>query len=195
MSASPESSRDRSQDQVLMARIAQRDPTALSQLYDVYARIIYSVAYRSLGSVEESEEVVLDVFAQVWKTAERYDSQKGRVDAWLFMMARSRVLDRLRKTQRLGKVEDATMQAERSVPKTTHDPIEQVAVKERRQQVFAALAQLPPEQRQVIELAYYNGLSHSEIATATNLSLGTVKTRIRLGLSKLRILLGSWETS
>ena len=90
-----------------MTQIAQQDQTALSQLYDRYAQIIYSIAYRSLGSVEESEEVLMDVFAQVWRTADRYDQAKARVDTWLFMIARSRIYDRLRSGQRRGKVKDA----------------------------------------------------------------------------------------
>ena len=79
-----------------VARIAEQEQAALSQLYDRYARILYAVAFKTLGSAEESEEVVLDVFAQVWRTATRYDAGKGRVDTWLFMITRSRVLDRLR---------------------------------------------------------------------------------------------------
>jgi RNA polymerase sigma-70 factor, ECF subfamily len=84
----------------LLKRIVKQDQTALSQLYDRYARIIYSMAFRSLRSVEESEEAVLDVFAQVWRIAERYDVKKGKADSWLFLLARSRILDRLRKLHR-----------------------------------------------------------------------------------------------
>ncbi|MEB3294647.1 MAG: sigma-70 family RNA polymerase sigma factor [Synechococcales bacterium] len=186
---SPEVAQQWSEDRLLVERLVQQDQSALSALYDRYARVVYSIAYRSLGSVEESEEVVLDVFSQVWKTAERYDASKARVDSWIFMMARSRILDRLRKVQRVGKIEAASVEIAVQEPKTESDPVESLAVRERRKQVFAALAQLPPEQRRVIELAYYQGLSHSEIANLTQLSLGTVKTRIRLGLSKLRNLL------
>ncbi|SRR5579883_1952172 len=178
----------------LLLRIAQQDQDALAELYDRYARILYSVAFKSLRSVEESEEVVLDVFSQVWRTAARYDVTKGRVDSWLFMMTRSRVLDRLRRLQRTTKVTLASENfAEIQTPKSNVDPIENVLISERRAQVLAALSQLPDEQRQVIELAYYGGLTQSEIAAQTQLSLGTVKTRIRLGLSKLRVALGTWE--
>ena len=180
----------------LLIRIAQHDQAALSALYDRYARILYAVAFRSLRSVEESEEVVLDVFAQVWRTAARYDVSKGRVDSWLFMMTRSRVLDRLRILQRAAKV---TLVSENAAEIQTTapgvDPIENVLISERRDRVLAALSQLPAEQRQVIELAYYKGLTQSEIAAQTNLSLGTVKTRVRLGLTKLRVALGNWEPS
>ena len=180
----------------LLIRIAQHDQAALAELYDRYARVLYSVAFSSLRSAEESEEVVLDVFAQVWRTAARYDIAKGRVDSWLFMMTRSRILDRLRSLQRAAKV---TLASENSAEiQTTNpgvDPIESVLISERRDRVLDALSQLPDEQRQVIELAYYKGLTQAEIAAQTNLSLGTVKTRVRLGLIKLRVALGPWEPS
>ncbi|HEY9601850.1 MAG TPA: sigma-70 family RNA polymerase sigma factor [Allocoleopsis sp.] len=178
---------------LLLKRIAQQDQSALAQLYQRYARVIYAVAFKSLGSVEESEEIVLDVFSQVWRTAERYDATKGRVDTWLFMMTRSRVLDRLRSLQRATKTENASVEAEIQSIKVSVDPVEDVLTRERRTQVLAALSQLPDEQRLVIELAYYQGLTQSEIAAQLGLSLGTVKTRIRLGLNKLRATLGNWK--
>jgi RNA polymerase sigma factor (sigma-70 family) len=180
-------------DMALIAKITQQDADALSQLYDRYARIIQAVAFKSLGSIEESEEVVVDVFAQVWRTAERYDPTKARVDTWLFMMARSRVLDRLRTYQRTAKVTHASVEMAIQSTKSSIDPVEDAIVLERRAQVLAALQRLPQEQRQVIELAYYSGFSHSEIAAQTGLSLGTVKTRIRLGLNKLQGALGAWQ--
>jgi len=185
-----------SHEAVLLIRVAQHDEAALAELYDRYARVLYSVAFRSLRSAEESEEVVLDVFAQVWRTAARYDGTKGRVDSWLFMMTRSRVLDRLRSLQRAAKVTLASENFAEIQPTTPGvDPLVNVLIAERRDRVLAALSQLPKEQRQVIELAYYKGLTQSEIAAQTNLSLGTVKTRVRLGLSKLRVALGNWEPS
>lgn len=174
----------------LIERIAQREQSALSELYDCYARFIYAVAYKSLNSVEEAEEVVLDVFAQVWRIAPQYDPAKSRVDTWLFMLARSRILDRLRALQRISKKAAASVaaaQIQSSQPDV--DLIEDLSMAERRQQVLSALSQLPAEQRRVIEMAYYQGLSHSQIAAETGLSLGTVKTRIRLGLGKLRHIL------
>lgn len=193
MSLPPEDDPKLFDEASLLARIAQQDKSALAQLYDRYARVIYSVAYKSLGLVEESEEIVLDVFSQVWRTASRYDATKGRVDTWLFTIARTRILDRLRRLQRTAKTKMASMDSQIQSTKVSVDPIEDVLLKERRTQVLAALSQLPKEQRQVIELAYYKGLTHSEIACQTGLSLGTVKTRIRLGLSKLRVALGVWE--
>jgi RNA polymerase sigma-70 factor, ECF subfamily len=171
-------------DSSLIQQIVNQNRAALSALYDRYARVVYSVAYRSLNSVEESEEVVMDVFAKIWTTAASYDSTKARVDTWIFMMARSRVLDRLRSKQRRGKVTTAITVFD--TPTTTTDASLDLEVAERRQVVLTALASLPAEQRQVLELAYYQGWSQREIAEHTGTALGTVKTRIRLGLEKLR---------
>jgi RNA polymerase sigma-70 factor, ECF subfamily len=174
-------------DIVLLTQIANRDPTALSQFYDRYSRIIYAMAFRSLRSAEESEEVVLDVFAQVWRIADRYDASKSRADTWLFMLARSRMLDRLRKIQRRVPATGQVLDIEEiQVASGSVDPIDAAVIAERREQVITVMNTLPKEQRLVLELAYYEGLSHGEIALKTGIALGTVKTRIRLGLNKLR---------
>ncbi|WP_448603109.1 sigma-70 family RNA polymerase sigma factor [Thermoleptolyngbya sp.] len=183
-----------SEEAHLLARIAQQDQSALSSLYDRYARVLYSLAFRILGSVEEAEEIVLDVFSQVWKLAGRYDPQRGRVDAWLFMLTRSRSLDRLRSLQRISKAVESSTEAAKIVPQTQiSDPTEDVLIHERRDRVLSAMQRLPVEQREVIELAYYQGLTHVEIAAKTGKSLGTVKTRIRLGLNKLRQVLDALD--
>jgi RNA polymerase sigma-70 factor, ECF subfamily len=172
----------------LLVKIAQGDRIALSQLYDRYSRMIYAIAWKSLNSVEDCEEVVLDVFAQVWRIADKFDPEKGSIEQWLFTLARSRILDRLRKLQRLSKVTEAIDAGkEIEFPTVSVDPIEALAIVERRQQVLAVLSTIPLAQREVIELAYYQGLTHTEIAALTGLSLGTVKTRLRLGLSKLKV--------
>ena len=172
----------------LLTKIAAGDRTALSQLYDRYSRMIYAIAWKSLNSVEDCEEVVLDVFAQVWKIADRFDADKGSVEQWIFTLARSRIIDRLRKIQRLNKV-DIAIEAGKEIefPTTSVSPFESVEIAEGRQQMIAALDLIPVAQRQVIEMAYYQGLTHTEIAAALGLSPGTVKTRLRLGLSKLRV--------
>ncbi|MEM7793034.1 MAG: sigma-70 family RNA polymerase sigma factor [Cyanobacteria bacterium P01_C01_bin.118] len=173
----------------LINRMVQGEQAALGQLYDRYARVMYSLAFKMLGSVEEAEEVVLDVFAKAWRTAARYDASRSRVDSWLFLMTRSRSLDRLRQRQRQTKVvEAATNTAQIS---SSNLPDDELLIAERRTVVTEALAELPAEQRVVIELAYYKGLSQSEIAKQTGLPLGTVKTRIRLGLRKLKQTLGT----
>ncbi|KAM3100168.1 sigma-70 family RNA polymerase sigma factor [Phormidesmis sp. 146-12] len=184
----------KSEEALLLAKVAQKDQAALSQLYDRYARIIHAIAHKSLRSTEESEEVVLDVFSQIWRTADRYDPTRARVDTWIFMLVRSRILDRLRSLQRATKTEMASIEAVQiQSGKSSVDPIEDALILERRDIVSTALSKLPDEQRQVIELAYYKGLSQSEIAAEVGASLGTVKTRVRLGLSKLRTALGNWQ--
>jgi RNA polymerase sigma-70 factor, ECF subfamily len=181
-------------DTLLVKRIAQGDRAALSILYDRYARIIYGLAFKSLRSVEESEEVVLDIFAQIWRIADRYDGQKGRADSWIFLLARSRIIDRLRKIKRSSTPLSTSMEGiEIQLQADDVDLFEKVLIKERRDRVLAAMAILPPEQRMVIELAYYQGLTQSQIVAKTGLALGTVKTRIRLGLNKLKLALGTKE--
>jgi len=178
-----------SDETCILQRIAERDQTALSLLYDRYARIVYTLAYRVLNSAEESEEIVLDVFSQVWRSAASYDSKRGRVDAWLFMLTRSRALDRLRSHARFHKAiaasEDALM-----MHSHTDSPEEDALIQERNSYIMSCIRELPVEQRLVLDLAYFSGLSHSEIAAKTGISLGTVKTRIRLGLKKLREAIG-----
>lgn len=181
---------DQTDDLALITQVAQHNQGALSLLYDRYAHILYSVAFKMLGSVEETEEIVLDVFAQVWRIASTFDRHRSRVDSWLFMLTRSRTLDRLRQKQRQTKIMDASTvaaQVQGSTPVAL--PEESLLIQERRDRVQAAMAQIPPEQRQVIEMAYYQGLTQSLIAAQLEISLGTVKTRIRLGLNKLRGLL------
>jgi len=170
----------------ILQRIVDRDQAALSALYDRYARIIYSLAYRVLGSPEESEEVVLDVFNQVWRSASNYNLAKGKVDTWLFMLTRSRALDRLRALTRAAKFNNACEDEAAVLPSQIASPEEEILISERRDRIVAVLQQLPVEQREAIELAYYKGLTHIQIAATTGKSLGTVKTRIRLGLAKLR---------
>lgn len=177
-------------DASLLKRMATGDRSALSALYDRYARIIYGLAFKSLRSVEESEEVVLDIFAQVWRIAERYDEKKGQVDTWLFTLARSRIIDRLRKIKRTNpSIIKSIDLADIQLKADDTELLEEVLIKERREIVIAAMQTLPHEQRLIIELAYYQGLTQSQIAAETGLPLGTVKTRIRLGLTKLKLAL------
>jgi RNA polymerase sigma factor (sigma-70 family) len=174
-------------DIYLLHQIVDRDQAAVSTLYDRYARIIYSIAYKILGSQEESEEVVIDVFNQVWRSAASYNPSKARVDTWLFMITRSRALDRFRALRRNTKVNLACINAG-ELPPQTPTPEENLLIAERCDRLKNVLAQLPPEQRKVLELAYYDGLTHAQIAAITGKSLGTIKTRIRLGLAKLKFM-------
>jgi RNA polymerase sigma-70 factor (ECF subfamily) len=178
--------RARDQDWVvLIRRIAVGDQAAMAALYDATSRLVYSLILRILGDPSTAEEVLLDAYTQVWRQAANYDCDRGTPLAWLMTIGRSRALDRLRagwqehqRREPLDAVNNAASQ--------TANPEEATATDERRRLVGAALTSLAPEQREVIELAYYSGLSHSEIALQIGLPLGTVKTRIRLGMNKLR---------
>ena len=168
----------------LVARVAAGDETGLGELYDATSRLIYSLVLRIVSDAATADEVTLDVYKQVWRQASRYDPARGGPLAWLTTIARSRALDRLRAgRQELLREEPL----ETAVQYAASDDVERdAAAAETRVIVQRALAELTPEQRQVLELAYYSGLSQSEIAAKLNQPLGTVKTRTRLGMIKLR---------
>ncbi|HEX8476518.1 MAG TPA: sigma-70 family RNA polymerase sigma factor [Pyrinomonadaceae bacterium] len=182
------SSGTRSGEQVnLIQRIACGDQHALSSLYDTTNRLMYGLVLRILKDTGAAEEVMLDVYTQVWRQAAQYNDRRGTPMAWLTTIARSRAIDRLRAghAQYLrDEPLDLTTQTA-----TTENLEEALAMRETQRTVRTALGQISPEQREVIELAYYSGLSHSEIAAQLAQPLGTVKTRIRLGMMRLRELL------
>ena len=175
-------------DQALLARVSRGDAAALRALYDSCSARALSVAHRVLGTRSEAEEVVQETFVQVWRQATTYDASRGGAMAWIATIARSRALDRLRTRAASDR---AVARSEDPDPVAEPAPVELAAQRELRTQVIAALAALPQEQRSAIELAYYEDLSHSEIAARLGDPLGTVKTRVRLGLAKLAMLLGS----
>ena len=172
----------------MIKQIAGGDQSALSELYDATSRLIYGLVLRILSDAATAEEVLLDVYSQVWRQAGSYDYERGSPLAWLTTMARSRAIDRLRsgkqEQQRKEPLETAHGEAA-----SGDDPEEATVLSERRKLVRSALNSLTHEQREVIELAYYSGLSHSEIAARLGQPLGTVKTRTRMGMIKLRELL------
>ena len=177
-------------DSDLVATAARGDEHGLGQLYDRYGAVLYAVAYRIVGQRADAEEVVLEAFAQAWREAPRFEAGRGSVAGWLTMIARSRALDLIRARSRRERI-TATAAADR--PETPPamgafraDPASAVEHDERRQQVRQALDTLSPPQRQAIELAYFEGLSQTEIAERLEEPLGTVKTRVRLGMQKLR---------
>jgi RNA polymerase sigma-70 factor (ECF subfamily) len=173
----------------LIREAAGGDQQALAALYDATSRTVYGLLLRILSDASAAEEVLLDVYEQVWRQAAQYSRERGSPLAWLTTIARSRAIDRLRRgrreQQRTEPLEGvfATARAEGASAE------EDVMAGEVRAVVRKALDSLAPEQREVIELAYYGGMSHSEIAAARGLPLGTVKTRTRLGLMRLREML------
>jgi RNA polymerase sigma-70 factor (ECF subfamily) len=182
--------RERDQDLIsLVQRVAAGDQAALAALYDTTNRLVYGLVLRVLGDASSAEEVLLDVYTQVWRQANSYDTNRGAPLAWLTTIARSRAIDRLRsgwQDQQRKEPLDVLGDA----PAGAASPEDMTVASERQRFVRAALNSLTPEQREVIELAYYSGLSHSEIAAKLNQPLGTVKTRTRLGMMKLREALG-----
>lgn len=177
-------------DADLVAQMAAGDERAAASLYDKYGPTLYAVAYRMLGQRFDAEEVVLEAFAQAWRGAARFEGERGSVAAWLTMMTRSRALDLVRSRQRRTRItETAARENPTSSPAMggwPEKPGDAVESDERRKRVAIALADLSPPQRQAIELAYFEGLSQSEIAERLSEPLGTVKTRMRLGMQKLR---------
>ena len=178
---------DECSDQSLVSRVCQDDAAAFSVLYDRYVRSVYALAAHMLDP-QEAEDVVQEVFLRLWKKAHQYQETRGAFSTWLFAIARYNVLDRLRKyhqQQRLDKAWDIEILF--SQPLSEHSEVEEQFWQNHiGENVLYALSGLPAEQRRVLVLAYFSGLSHATIANHLGLPLGTVKKRIRLGLAKLR---------
>jgi RNA polymerase sigma-70 factor (ECF subfamily) len=168
----------------LIVRVRQGDQTALGSLYDQTSRLVYGLALRVLGDPEDAEEVTMDVYMQVWKRASDYDESRGSPIAWLLTLGRSRAIDRLRSSARARRQDDAF-----TVVEDTTTPHQDIEISERRRFVHQARATLSPEQREAIEIAYFSGLSHFEIADKLGQPVGTIKTRIRSGMIRLKRLL------
>jgi len=173
-------------DVELLKAIAARDEAALAQLYDRYRVILFGLLLRILNSREEAEDVLQEVFLQVWRRAADFDENRGRPFTWLVTLARSRGIDRLRT---LGARERVATAGARDEADAVSDAASDAFRSEQREAVNNALAQLPDEQKRLLLLAYFDGLSQSEIAARVGAPLGTVKTRMRTGMMKLRQLL------
>jgi len=178
----------------LLAAIAAGDRDAFSRFYDLTAPMAFGLIRRVLRDPEAAAEVLQEVFWQVWQDAPRYDPTRGTPEAWLVMRAKTRAIDRLRSIRRRDRTFVAPV--DESVAQRSPDQAPNPAVAaEDRSLIQTALAQLPEPQRRVIELAFFEGLTHSEIATRLGEPLGTVKTRARLGLDRLRGVLGGGRLS
>jgi RNA polymerase sigma-70 factor (ECF subfamily) len=168
------------------------DEAALGDFYDRWCPVVSGLINRMLKSADDVEDVVEETFWQAWRQAQRYTAERGSVQTWLLTIARTRALDRLRASRRLREesIDDATATAGAGATEeattSSSDPLLDVEHAERRRLVLAALAELPREQRETLELGYFGGLSQSEIAEQTGQPLGTIKTRMRLALLKLR---------
>jgi len=176
----------------LMKAIVRQDEAALAELYDRYRVILFGLLVRILNSREEAEDVLQEVFIQVWRRAADFDETRGRPFTWLVTLARSRGIDRLRS---LAARERVAIAGAREASEEVSDAVADAFRSEQRGLITSALAQLPDDQKRPLMLAYFDGLTQSEIATKLDAPLGTVKTRMRAGLTKLRELLGNKSAS
>jgi RNA polymerase sigma-70 factor (ECF subfamily) len=175
-------------DAAVLRRIVERQPDALAELYDRFSPTLLALARRILGSSADAEEVLQEVFVHVWSHAQRYDPARSSVSTWLVLITRSRAIDRLRSRGVVERTHTAAGQAAAvsSESYTSPEALQNVFIRQRHERVQREMATLPAEQRQVLEMAFYEGLSQSEIAAKAGLPLGTVKTRTLLAMRKLR---------
>ncbi len=171
--------RDPGDEMRLVARIRSGDQPAMSELYDRYSKVVYAVALRVLQDAAGAEDVLQDVFLQLWRNPDAFDASRGSLAAWLAVIARHRSIDRLRKRRPETDIEDCVIASGPDL----RDETERTLLIEK---VRGALDVMNPEQRQAMELAFFQGLTHTEIAEKTGEPLGTIKTRIRSGLQQLR---------
>jgi RNA polymerase sigma-70 factor (ECF subfamily) len=176
---SPVNHGDASADMRLVARIRAGDQQSMSELYDRYAKVVYAVALRVLQDAGAAEDVLQDVFLQLWRNPDAFDASRGNLAAWLAVISRHRSIDRLRKRRPETDIEDCVIAGGPDV----RDEAEHKLMIEK---VRGVLAEMSSDQRNVLELAFFQGLTHTEIAEKTGEPLGTVKTRIRSGLQQLR---------
>lgn len=175
----PAEARPDSPDARLVSAIRSGDEQAMAQLYDRYSSIVYSVALRILGDVGAAEDILQDVFMQLWRNPMAFDASRGRLRAWLAVIARHRAIDTLRKRQPETDIADVTVSVQ-------PDMASEAERKHALEKIRTTLGMMAAAQRSVLEMAFFEGLTHSEIATRTGEPLGTVKTRIRSGLLTLR---------
>ena len=163
----------------LIKRICSGDDTAMADMYDRYSGIVYGVALRVLGDASAAEDVLQEVFLQLWRNPQAFDADRGKLPAWLAVIARNRAIDHLRKRPPEDDIED--------LPISTGVDLENEAAQRLAvEKIRGVLSQLPKEQRRALEMAFFEGMTHTEIATNTGEPLGTIKTRIRAGLLVIR---------
>ena len=176
-----------------VALMARQEASGLEALYDRYSTAVYSLALRIVRDTSDAEDVAQEVFAQAWTQAARYDTARGAVAAWLLMMARSRALDRLRR--RRAAIKPGPTHALADIPDPAPSVETTAAADQQSRTARAALAGLPANERAALELAYFEGLTHVEIAARTATPLGTVKTRIRMALRRVRETMAAPQTA
>ncbi len=177
-------------DDHLIALIVEEQQEALSLLYDRYSRLVFSLAYRTIGDSALAEEITQEVFLRVWEKAHTYRPEQAKVVTWIASITRYRAIDLLRKRKIRPEGNQADWDESQAQEASGSTDVEQmVELRQRQLKVRAALAELPVDQRRALALAYFYGYSHSQIAEHLQEPLGTIKTRIRSGMQKLRVLL------
>jgi RNA polymerase sigma-70 factor (ECF subfamily) len=186
----PDSSIDLENEIALLQRVGQGDKQSFVQLYERFSGVLFSTAYRVLNNQEAAEDVLQDVFIQIWEKAPLYDSTRGKPLTWAVTLTRNKAIDRLRSTQRRGRLHDdlerETKNFEQFDDRNSFDAVDSV---EKGKLVREAMKKLSSEQREALELAFFSGLTQTEIAERLSQPLGTIKARIRRGMMRLRSLL------
>lgn len=172
-----------------LGQIAVGDSQSLTQLYEECAAALFGLALRTVKNEADAEEIILDLFEQVWRTAPSFDSVRGSVWRWLTMMLRSRTLDRMRSAAARRDRKNLAMPEDWDLASQDPLPDHATIFDQERNLIISALQRLPSEQRQAVELAYFSGLTHMEIARDLRVPLGTIKSRIRGAMDKLRVFL------
>jgi RNA polymerase sigma-70 factor, ECF subfamily len=180
MSTAP-SAKDQPQvtDSMLISRIRAGDEDALAALHDRYSQVVYSVALRVLGETTQAEDILQEIFLQLWRNPQTFDSNRGSLGAWLAVITRHRAIDQLRRRRPESDIEDVIVAVDTRLEQTTDRNMAIAKIR-------AVVERLPAEQRKPLEMAFFEGLTHSEIASKTGEPLGTIKTRIRSALLTLR---------
>lgn len=179
-------------EKALMYRIAAGDEVAFEALYDRYSRLLYSILLSVVKQPPEAQDMLQEVFLHIWRQAKNFDAGRGNVYSWLITMTRNRAIDRLRskgyRERQQEAHDDDTMLM---LPDSALSPLDSITITEQRERVHDALGKIPPEQRDALMLAYFQGYTQAEIADLLQIPLGTIKTRMRQGLLKLSTLLHS----
>ena len=177
-------------DEHLMAMVQQREEQALGHLYDRYSGVVKSVVMKTIHNEAESDDLLQEIFMEVWNRSASFDPQKGRPLGWLITLSRRRAIDRLRKREAYQRAEERLkVEVEQQPDAWTVHPEDELIHGDVREVLQRILETLPPAQKQAIELAFYKGMSQREIATHTGIPLGTIKTRLELGLKKISVAL------
>jgi RNA polymerase sigma-70 factor (ECF subfamily) len=186
------SDEDDERDRLLMRNIQARDSQAMAQLYDLYSGLLFGLIRKMVREEQEAEDLLQEVFCKIWDKAEQFDADRGRAFTWIVSLTRNRTIDYLRSRRHKDKEREAATIDDPEFQLTDHggtSPLESTIKEERATLLRNALQEIPDKQRRVLEISYFKGLSQREISDKHDIPLGTVKTRMRQGMIKLKSLL------